>query len=125
MAPCRILVVDDDSDIRETVSEILQDAGYAVATAADGADALDWLRHNPFTEQDLILLDLMMPNVNGWEFLTRKHGEAALREIPVLLVTANADDAAIRLDKVVGKISKPFDLHRLLDSVRSVCPAPA
>ena len=62
----RILVVEDDADVRYVVSDALQDAGYVVATAVDGTDALDQIDEHP---PDAILLDLMMPSMDGWSFL--------------------------------------------------------
>jgi DNA-binding response OmpR family regulator len=119
VAACKVLVVDDDVEIRAALSEVLRDEGYAVATAADGEQALVALRREP---ADLVLLDLMMPGVNGWQFLERKHKEAALEGVPVLIVSASNDQNATLLDKVVGRIPKPFNLEVLLARVREICP---
>jgi DNA-binding response OmpR family regulator len=120
---CRILVVEDDQDIRDAIATALAEAGYSVRTAHDGGDALDALHRESSARTHLILLDLMMPRVNGWEFLQYKQQDRKIAGIPVLVLTANTDTSATRLDRVVGKLTKPFDLEALLDRVRDLCPA--
>jgi DNA-binding response OmpR family regulator len=113
------LVVDDDIDIRDALSDVLRDEGYQVATAADGEQALHALRRET---ADLVLLDLMMPGVNGWQFLERKHQDAALEAVPVLIVSASTAQDATHLDKVVGRLTKPINLNTLLARVKELCP---
>jgi CheY-like chemotaxis protein len=108
-----VLVVDDESDIREAVSEVLADEGYLVHGAGDGAEAL---RKARALHPHLVLLDLMMPGMNGWEFRAAQRGDPELRDIPVVVLSA--------LGRVSGMeaadfIQKPFDLERLLSSVRT------
>ena len=122
--PCHILVVDDDCDIRELVAELLIEAGYAVNTAAHGVEALETLNRQP-GGTDLILLDLMMPVMNGWQFLTRKRDDDAIKNIPVLVVTANPNEEVRRLDHVVGLLSKPISFDGLLAYVEHWCAASA
>jgi two-component system, chemotaxis family, chemotaxis protein CheY len=86
-----ILAVDDDVDLRESMQEILELEGYLVATASHGQHALDLLRKGEHPQ--LILLDLMMPVMNGAEFLVELRADPQLQDIPVLLVTAFADRA--------------------------------
>jgi two-component system response regulator CpxR len=81
-----ILVVDDDKDIRETLGEILLNEGYDVEMAENGARALDIIRRGP--PPSLVLLDLMMPVMSGWEFLEMAEQDQELAEIPVLVVSA-------------------------------------
>jgi CheY-like chemotaxis protein len=111
-AVIRILVIDDDSDIREVVGEALQFAGYQVATARDGREGLASARS---FRPDLILLDLMMPGMSGWEFRAAQLRDAALSRIPVVVVTALGHDPDIQVSAV---LSKPFRLDDLLVQVR-------
>src|SRR3954466_6642645 len=91
---CRILVVEDDQDIRDAIATALAEAGYSVRTAHDGGDALDALHRESSAPTQLILLDLMMPRVNGWEFLRYKQEDRKIAGIPVLVLTANTDTSA-------------------------------
>ena len=81
-----VLLLEDDPDIAEPTSSILGDAGYAVEWFRNGRDALDWLRDNP---ADLILLDLMMPVMDGWEFRAAQRADRAIAGIPVVVLTAD------------------------------------
>jgi CheY-like chemotaxis protein len=111
----RILVVEDDADVRYVVSDALQDAGYAVATAMDGADALDQIdQHRP----DAILLDLAMPLMDGWSFLEACHSDDRFARIPVGIMSAapvlcrTADAFGVQV-----AIAKPFALDELIARV--------
>jgi CheY-like chemotaxis protein len=109
-----ILVVDDDFDVRDSLSEILHDEGFAVATAADGFEALDYLRsHQPPV---LILLDWMMPRCDGARFRQAQQADPQLANVPVVLLTADtrAQDKAGPLG-LSGFLSKPVKLQRLLE----------
>jgi CheY-like chemotaxis protein len=108
----RILVIDDDSDIREVVGESLRFAGYEVATARDGREGLAACRRFRPT---LILLDLMMPGMTGWEFRAAQLRDPLLAPIPVLVVTALGHDPDIQATAV---LPKPFRLDDLLAHVR-------
>jgi CheY-like chemotaxis protein len=115
-----VLVVDDDFGIRDNLTDALTDEGYSVATAADGVEALDYLRtHEP---PGLILLDWMMPRCDGAQFRAQQRQDPVLASIPVVLLTA---DAKIQ-DKVVsleaeGFLTKPVQLSKLLDTVGRYC----
>jgi CheY-like chemotaxis protein len=111
-AVIRILVIDDDSDIREVVGEALQFAGYEVSTARDGREGLHGARS---FRPDLILLDLMMPGMSGWEFRAAQLRDPVLARIPVVVVTALGRDPDIKVSAV---LSKPFRLDDLLAQVR-------
>jgi two-component system response regulator CpxR len=101
--------VDDDDSIREVLAEVLRDEGYAVACAGNGEQALTALRDHG--HPDLMLLDLMMPVMSGWELLELLQGSADLSRIPVVVVSAmNAPGACEHL-------AKPIDLDRLLATV--------
>ena len=115
----RVLVVDDQEDIRETLQLALDDEGYVVECAANGAEALEILdRWRPC----VILLDLMMPVMDGWAFrkeqLEREDGSAA----PVVLLSAagGLDEHQRTLD-AAAVIPKPFDLDRVISTVEEVC----
>ncbi|HWL84368.1 MAG TPA: response regulator [Polyangiaceae bacterium] len=111
-----ILVVDDDVDIRETISMILEDEGYAVACACNGLEALEYLRENG--APDLILLDLMMPVMDGAEFCARKRQDPRFSDIPVVIVTASgqAKEHASALN-ARDLLYKPLALDTLLEKV--------
>src|SRR5262245_22499124 len=81
-----ILIVDDDSDLRETIREVLDDEGYETAAAGNGAEALAWLREAPLPA--LILLDLMMPLMDGWRFREEQLKDDRIAAIPVIVMTA-------------------------------------
>ncbi len=105
----RVLVVEDNVDIRELLVEILASEGYEVASAGDGRQALDTaLRQRP----DVILLDLMMPVMSGWEFRAVQRATAALADIPVIVLSAFDSD----LD-VAATIPKPFVVDTVLDTI--------
>lgn len=115
-----ILVVEDDHDIRETVSEVLQDAGYSVAEAEDGLRALEYLDGSR-AAPDMILLDLMMPNMNGFQFREAQLKDPRLAAIPVAVLTAdgNVGDKAASLG-ADGFARKPLTIAALLDLVSRV-----
>jgi two-component system response regulator MprA len=115
----RILIVEDDDAIRHLVADALQEAGYAVATATDGYDALDQIEQHP---PDAILLDLMLPAMDGWSFLESFRSRACADGIPVgilsgapiLLKTADAWGIQVA-------IGKPFALEALVSQVERLC----
>ena len=125
MQPSRgeVMVVEDDYAIRETLRELLEDEGYRVTPAANGAEALHHLRND--RAPGLILLDLMMPVMNGWEFRDAIRRDPALAEIPVVLLSAD-DELAQKAGamRVQGYLSKPFQLQQLLLTVERYAEAP-
>ncbi|MGA8058990.1 MAG: response regulator [Candidatus Binataceae bacterium] len=104
-----VLVVDDNTDAVEALAQILEYEGYAVATAYDGREALDYLGGHP--PPDLIVLDLMMPVMNGWELRAELAKVPAFAKVPIVVMTALAEAAEIEADAIVAK---PIDLKRLL-----------
>ncbi len=114
----KILVVDDEESIRELLSVQLGKNGYEVLTAADGREALEKV-----SEADLVLLDVMMPELDGFEVCRRLKADKDLMAIPVIMLTAKAEE----IDKVLGLelgaddyISKPFSLRELLARIKAV-----
>jgi CheY-like chemotaxis protein len=108
-----VLLVEDDHDVRETIAEVLTDAGYVVVTAVDGQQALDHLRGGlrPF----VILLDLMMPGMNGYEFRDVQRAEAGLADIPVIVLTADRlIEQKARDLGAAAYLKKPTPLDELL-----------
>jgi len=107
----RVLVVDDDPEIADTMAEVLDFEGYLVAIARDGVQAMDRI---PKFVPDVILLDLMMPLMTGFEVLERLREQR--NTTPVVVVSANQGYEASDLN-VAGKVRKPFGLTQLLDAV--------
>ena len=107
--PARLLVVEDDADIRETLSELLQEAGYAVESAADGLIALDKLRDAP--APDLVLLDMMLPNLDGHGVLEAMRKTPAWAQLKVVAISATEVTQPLG---VRAFVKKPFDPARLL-----------
>lgn len=116
-----VCVVDDDADIREALSDVLSLEGYDVISAGDGESALGLLRKRR-SDCRLILLDLMMPEMNGWEFRRQQLQDPSIAAIPVLLLTG-AGTAAKSIDElhVAGTIEKPVELDTLLAEVAHYC----
>jgi CheY-like chemotaxis protein len=116
-----ILVVDDDPSIRELVQEILEDDGYQVITVADGDEAISHLATDPPV---LMLLDLNMPRVTGWEVTERVQRTGP--RVPIVFMTAgNRAQREAERYGVCGWLAKPFDLDELLHAVAHCLPRPA
>ena len=118
-----VLIVDDDADIREILAETLENLDFDCTTAVDGLDALRVVRQMP-VRPSIILLDLMMPVMDGYEFLDRRRQDPALTAIPVAVVTAGHGVDRDRLAEDVAIISKPFDMPRLLDVLNALGSEP-
>lgn len=120
--PGTILVVEDEASLRETVREVLEDEGYSVAEASNGQEALDYLRGNP--APCLVLLDLMMPVMSGFDFLKAVKDDPELKTLPVLIVSAAAKekvDEALHTSAAVGVLPKPVQLKLLLKAIERYC----
>ncbi len=121
----RVLVVEDDLEIRETVMEILEEHGYEPIGAENGLEALDKLRSSG-PPPCLILLDLMMPRMDGRSFRQVQLQNPELASIPVVVITAFRDmSQALQEMKVADLLKKPFNLQDLLGLTRRYCPASA
>ena len=117
-----VMVVDDDDDIRTTLGEILATLKYDVTVASHGLDALTQLRVG--VRPDVILLDLMMPVMDGYEFILELRRHAALATIPILVITA-AGNAQVEAAKIAaaGHIQKPFKANELLAAIDQIVSA--
>jgi CheY-like chemotaxis protein len=115
-----VLLVEDDADIRQDLAELLADEGWKVVTAADGAQALRLLRDG--LRPALIILDLMMPVMNGWDFRAAQLADPHLAKIPVVIVSGAADlvDHAKALN-ASGFLTKPIALDRLFAAMKACC----
>jgi CheY-like chemotaxis protein len=117
-----ILVVDDDDDLRETMELLLSTKGHAVVTAANGAEALESLQVGP-THPCVILLDLMMPVMDGFEMLRRMGADPRLSAVPVVVLTGAGPLADRRQAEVqVEVLRKPVDRQKILSTVERFCP---
>ena len=111
-----VLVVDDDPDILEALSEILEAEGFEIRRARNGKEALERLEPEP---PQLILLDLMMPVMDGWEFAQRMRQKPNAAKIPLIVLSADRNVGSKATDiGAVGHLAKPFELNDLLDMVR-------
>ena len=115
-----LLVVEDDDGIRETLRILLEIEGYKVRAAENGRTGLDVLQR--MDRPCLVLLDLMMPVMNGWEFLEAARSRQEFADLPVIVVTAFKEQAGSI--KANGVITKPVDLNTLLSTVRHWCGCP-
>jgi CheY-like chemotaxis protein len=112
-----VLVVDDDPDIRDTIAEVLSDEGYPVELASNGREALAVLETDR-AKPGLILLDLMMPVLDGWGFMAELQKMPRLAAIPVVVFSAHgANREAIGALGARGFLRKPLQLHELLELV--------
>jgi two-component system chemotaxis response regulator CheY len=112
-----ILIVDDDIDVRRSLSDFLEDEGYSVAAASNGRIALDLLRGG--VRPALILLDLMMPGMDGWDFRQAQLEDPALASVPVVIVTASgfSAEAINRQFAPAAFVSKPIQPTMLLEAI--------
>jgi CheY-like chemotaxis protein len=117
-AHCPILIVEDDADLREMMAQLLTLEGYRAETVANGKDALDYLYQS--ARPDLILLDLMMPIMDGWEFRRRQREDPRLATVPVVVLSALDQTRAADLGGTAF-LKKPLDFDRLLELVRQHC----
>jgi CheY-like chemotaxis protein len=120
-----ILLVDDDADVRESIGDALKEEGYRVATASNGREALRLLKDDN-VRPDLILLDIMMPEMDGWAFRAEQRKDPDIASIPVIVFTAYGAprDTARQLD-AAGFLSKPLGLDELLSTIDRIPRSPA
>lgn len=118
-----ILVIEDDNAIRAFLIEILEEEGYQAVGYSDGYAALQYLKSNQ--QPQLIVLDLMMPRMNGWQFRQAQLADPAIAKIPVVVLSARADLVQQHNDlKANSYLPKPIDYDQLLSLVQRYCQAP-
>jgi CheY-like chemotaxis protein len=115
MESIKVMVIDDDDDLRETVCELLEDAGHQPIGMPGGTAALAYLR-GPLPKPEVILLDLMMPQMNGWEFREIVLEDPALRRIALVVMSASRDVRGISANDV---LYKPVQLDALLAAIET------
>src|SRR4051812_25246713 len=113
----RLLVVDDDLDLRSSLVGLLLGEGYEVASCEDGREGLEMLRALP--APDLLILDLRLPGIDGWELRVRQRADPALSAIPVLVVSADRSAQAAAID-ADGYLPKPFQAGELLREIERI-----
>jgi two-component system cell cycle response regulator DivK len=119
----RILIVEDQEDNRAILRDLLSQAGYDLIEAADGGQGVDLAQKE---RPDLILMDIQLPVIDGYEATRRIKGNAALKAIPIIAVTSYAlsgDEAKARAAGCDGYVTKPFSPRQLLAKVREYMPA--
>jgi len=113
-----ILVVDDDVDLSGIIRLILTSAGFDTHVANSGQEALDWLTAN---RPDLVLLDLMMPDINGFTILRKMRANEPTKQLPVVVLTAKADQETRDETRSMGAdefLTKPINANSLIDHVK-------
>ena len=123
--PVRVLVVDDDEVIRQLITLNLELEGFEVYEATDGADAI---RMAAECDPAVITLDIMMPNLDGWDAAARLRNSPLTSHIRVVLLSARAQEADVRRGTRMGVdayLTKPFDPDELVDVVRRLAEVPA
>jgi CheY-like chemotaxis protein len=111
-----VLIVEDDPDALEALGDLLDSHGYAVASARNGAEALELLGRSPLP--GLIVLDLLMPTMDGWEFRRRQKKDPRIANIPVVVVSASSAAKPIDADSI---LRKPVNIDRLLETIARHC----
>ena len=116
----KILIVDDDKDFLKALTIVLEDKGYSIVAATDGAQALELAR----TESpNLILLDIMLPGMNGFKVCRFLKFDENYKDIPIIIISAKADQEDKRLGKQMGTelyITKPFENEELLHAIKQL-----
>ena len=118
-----ILIVDDDERLREFIRVNLEMEGYAVREAGSAEEGLEVLEEEP---PDLILLDVMMPKVDGWEMLRRVHERHGVGSIPVIMFSGKVEEESLKTATARGAqgfIGKPFNPQQLIESTKQLVPA--
>ena len=113
-----VLIVEDDDDVREMLATLLRGESYEVMTATNGAEALNVMRHH---RPCLVLLDLMMPVMNGWDFRRFQLSDPSLADVPVICLTAVFDPARVAEELRVRCFRKPVALDEMLSEVAAIC----
>jgi CheY-like chemotaxis protein len=119
-----VLIVDDDGPIRNLVRQVLKRIGLEAMEARDGAEAVELLGH---AQPDLMVLDLMMPKMNGWEVLEFMRREGKIEQTPVIVLTAVGAQRTENLPQlgVRAVLNKPFEIHDLIATAKRILEQPA
>jgi CheY-like chemotaxis protein len=118
MEKSEILIIDDDEGIIDVLTILLEDVGYKVGQALNGRSGLEYLKSHKDTK--LILLDLMMPVMNGYQFREHQQRDTSMASIPVIVLTAGTmDTERLEAMKVAAYVKKNFDIDTLLEIIRS------
>ena len=120
----RILIVDDDPDIRDALEDLLAERGFTVLAASNGVEALNLLRSDP-APPSMILLDVMMPVMDGYGFLEERRKDPALSQIPVAIITAGHGVDLSRLGGTMPVLFKPINVRELMIALGTVRKAPS
>ena len=118
----RILITEDEPNIVESLTFILNRAGYDVSSVADGEAAMHRLRSNP---PDIMVLDVMLPKLNGFEVLKLVKSDPLLKSLPVVILTAKGQTHDRQLAEEIGAdafVTKPFSNRDIIDQIRKLCP---
>ena len=115
----KIMIVDDEEDIRVSVGQIFEVRGYEVIKAVDGNDCLNKLERGI---PDLVILDIMMPGMNGWDVAARIKENPKWVEIPIVFLTAKGDEMSIGMGGLASEeyVVKPFDIIKLKERVEEI-----
>ena len=113
------MIVDDEEDIRVSVSQIFEVSGYEVIIAEDGNDCLNRLEG---TTPDLVILDIMMPGLSGWDVAAKIKENSKWNKIPIVFLTAKGDEMSIGMGGLASEdyIVKPFDIIKLKERVEEI-----
>jgi len=117
----KIMIVDDEPDILFTVSQVLEASGYEVIKANNGNECIELLNQLP-DNPDLVLLDIMMPEISGWDVAAKIKENPKWKEIPIVFLTAKGDTMSIGMGNLSAEdyIVKPFDIKDLKERVDKV-----
>ena len=117
----KVLLVDDDFAILEGIADFLEEEGFSVVSASNGFDALNRLRSG--LHVDVIVLDLMMPLMDGWSFRVEQLADPALRDTPVVIVSAYrfTRDTILQELNAYDALSKPLELTHFLETLKALC----
>lgn len=121
VAPAKVLLIDDDFAIIDAVSELLEGEGFSVVAATNGIDALNQLRSG--LRFEVIVLDVMMPTMDGWDFRAEQLADPSLRNIPVVIISASgfSRETLQRQFYAYDVLPKPLDVDGFLGALRAVC----
>jgi len=117
-AYCPVLIVEDDEDLREMMAQMLTIEGFGTATVSNGREALEYLHST--RKPHVILLDLMMPVMDGWEFRRQQKADPLIAPVPVIVLSALDQGRAAPME-AEAFLNKPLDFDRLLELVRDHC----